>query len=340
MDPPCTRSTRNLRRWTGRRQASPSLPLEMRRATPLRHLVRNPRVTVLGGTGFIGRRVVRRLEDAGAHVSAVQRGRAARRRPLASLAAVSADLAALRAALAEAAAAVLVDMIAYTAEDAERLVRSLPGSLERLIVISSGDVYWTYGAFLGYEPAGPASRRWTRGAPLRRLRYPLSRRGVGPRGHALAVREDGGRRARQGRRPVPVTFSGSRWSTGRTTLRGASRVQLFLRSASTINHYQPPNIQALDKQLTRRTQQFQNHSTPSSSPFRLRTPYPSRSTVTRSRRAARLAGARPSPARLRPPSTAAVPANVVGWRRRPLEEQGPDEPCRPPTASQTKRESR
>jgi nucleoside-diphosphate-sugar epimerase len=145
----------------------------MRRATPLCHLVRNPPVTVLGGTGFIGSHVVRRLEDAGAEVTTVQRGPG-------GLTADRADLDALRAVLAEAGPAVLVDMIAYTAEDAERLLPSLPASLERLVVISSGDAYWTYGAFLGHEPAGPTPAPLDESAPLRKSRYPYRAVARGP----------------------------------------------------------------------------------------------------------------------------------------------------------------
>jgi nucleoside-diphosphate-sugar epimerase len=84
------------------------------------------RITVLGGTGFIGRHVVRRLLDAGAEVTAIQRGRRGAAPPAArSLTADRADPDALRAALVEAAPAVLVDMIAYTAADVERLLPAL-----------------------------------------------------------------------------------------------------------------------------------------------------------------------------------------------------------------------
>lgn len=139
------------------------------------------RITLLGGTGFIGRHVLRRLLDAGADVTVVHRGRTGSAPPPArSLAADRADGQALRAALAEARPAVLIDMIAYTAEDAERLLAALPESLERLVVISSGDVYWTYGAFLGHEPGEPPSAQLDESAPLRQSRYPYRAKAFGP----------------------------------------------------------------------------------------------------------------------------------------------------------------
>lgn len=128
---------------------------------------------MLGGTGFIGSHVVRRLQEARAEVTTVQRGPG-------GLTADRTDLHALRAALAEAAPAVLVDMIGYTAEDVERLLPSLPATLERLVVISSGDVYWTYGAFLGHEPAGPTPSPLDESAPLRKSRYPYRAMAPGP----------------------------------------------------------------------------------------------------------------------------------------------------------------
>jgi nucleoside-diphosphate-sugar epimerase len=164
-------------------------------------------VTVLGGTGFIGRHVVRWLLDAGAEVSTIQRGRTGAAAPAArSLATDRADVAALRAALADAAPAVLVDMIAYTAEDAERLVRSLPASLERLVVISSGDVYWSYDAFLGHEPAEPPSCPLDESAPLRATRYPYRAIASGPEDMRYRYEKIDVEEIARGRAPVPVTI--------------------------------------------------------------------------------------------------------------------------------------
>ncbi|HEY7613810.1 MAG TPA: NAD-dependent epimerase/dehydratase family protein [Gemmatimonadales bacterium] len=161
---------------------------------------------MLGGTGFIGRHVVQRLLGAGAKVSTLQRGRTGAATPGArSLAADHANVTALRAALADAAPAVLVDMIAYTAEDAERLVQSLPASLERLVVISSGDVYWSYGAFLGQEPAEPPVGPLDESAPLRATRYPYRAMASGPDDVRYRYEKIDVEEIARGRAPVPVT---------------------------------------------------------------------------------------------------------------------------------------
>jgi hypothetical protein len=44
---------------------------------------------------------------------------------------------------------IVIDMIAYRLEDIERLLAALSPSVERLVVISSGDVYASYGITSG-----------------------------------------------------------------------------------------------------------------------------------------------------------------------------------------------
>jgi nucleoside-diphosphate-sugar epimerase len=160
---------------------------------------------VLGGTGFIGRHVVRRLLDAGAEVTTVQRGRTGAATEARSFVADRADVAALRAALADAAPAVLVDMIAYTAADAERLVQALPSSLEGLVVISSGDVYWSYGAFLGHEPAERPRGPLDESAPVRSTRYPYRAIASGPEDMRYRYEKIDVEEVARDRAAVPVT---------------------------------------------------------------------------------------------------------------------------------------
>jgi nucleoside-diphosphate-sugar epimerase len=135
------------------------------------------RVTLLGGTGFIGHHVARWLVEADVEVSIIHRGQTPAR--LSSVRALTADRrdpSALRAALATAAPNVLIDMTAYDADNVVGLFRALPKSLEQLVVISSGDVYWTYAAFLGLTSAVPPTAALDESAPIREQLYPYRAR--------------------------------------------------------------------------------------------------------------------------------------------------------------------
>jgi nucleoside-diphosphate-sugar epimerase len=139
------------------------------------------RIAVVGGTGFIGHHVTRWLVEAGAEVSVIHRGRTPVQ--IAGVRSFKADrkqTSTLATALAAAAPAVVVDMAAYTGEDVETLLTTLPGTLTRLIVISSGDVYWTYAAFLGLSRAGTSALPVDERAPLREQLYPYRAQASGP----------------------------------------------------------------------------------------------------------------------------------------------------------------
>jgi len=131
------------------------------------------KVTVLGGSGFIGHHLTRWLVEAGETVTVIHRGRTPVRVRSARVSTADRhDPADLTRALAGAAPKVLVDMTAYSARDMELLLGCVPGSLERLVVISSGDVYWTYGAFLGLEEGGVSAAPLDETAPVREQLYP------------------------------------------------------------------------------------------------------------------------------------------------------------------------
>lgn len=139
------------------------------------------RVAVLGGTGFIGHHVTRWLVEAGAEVTTIHRGHTPVRVP--GVRSVSADRRntfTLASALAAAAPQVLIDMVAYTGEDIERLLTAVPASVERLLVVSSGDVYWTYAAFLGLSPGLAPAAAVHEGAALRKQLYPYRAQAKGP----------------------------------------------------------------------------------------------------------------------------------------------------------------
>jgi nucleoside-diphosphate-sugar epimerase len=165
------------------------------------------RVAVIGGTGFIGYHVTQWLVQAGADVTAIHRGQTPVRVPgVRSLRADRKHTSALATALTAAAPAVVVDMTAYTGDDVEGLLAALPASLARLLVISSGDVYWTYAAFLGLSPARPTAAPLDEQASLREQLYPYRAQASGPEdllyGYEKIVVE---RMAQIGAR-VPVTI--------------------------------------------------------------------------------------------------------------------------------------
>lgn len=111
---------------------------------------------MLGGTGFIGRHVAAGFCRTGHEVAVVHRGRTPVPPGCHSLLADRWKPASLEAAIAGYIPDVIVDMLGYTARDATTLAGALPAHLSRLVLVSSGDVYAMYGAFLGHE-ASPAT---------------------------------------------------------------------------------------------------------------------------------------------------------------------------------------
>jgi nucleoside-diphosphate-sugar epimerase len=71
-------------------------------------------------------------------------------------------------------------MIAYRQRDVETLLDALPASVARLVIISSSDVYATYGAFLGLEHDPVEARPSTEEAALRTVMFPYRRHASGP----------------------------------------------------------------------------------------------------------------------------------------------------------------
>jgi nucleoside-diphosphate-sugar epimerase len=131
------------------------------------------RVAILGGTGFIGHHVTRWLAEASEDVTVIHRGRTPGQVPgVRALFADREHSSMLASALAAAGPEVLIDMTAYRREDVERLLGVLPGSVTRLVVISSADVYWTYASFLGLAPARMPARPLSEEEPLREQLYP------------------------------------------------------------------------------------------------------------------------------------------------------------------------
>jgi nucleoside-diphosphate-sugar epimerase len=136
------------------------------------------RVLVIGGSGFIGGALVRRLRDRGAAVSTFHRGedadcRGDRR-----------DLPRRRDELARWGPDVAVDTIAYTERDAAESVESFRGIASRLVVLSSQDVYAPYGRLMRLESGAPAAAASSEDSPLRESRFPYRAMAKGPEDRA------------------------------------------------------------------------------------------------------------------------------------------------------------
>ena len=164
------------------------------------------RIVLLGGTGFIGSSIVEHLLLAGHQVAVVHRGRRLPPPGSTSLIAERSDPGPLHTALETFHPEALIDMIAYTATDADQVLTVLPPHLRRLTVVSSGDVYASYGAFLGHDPSPPSANPSAETAALRRDRYPYRAQATSPSdvryGYDKILVEE---RYRD-RSPVPVTI--------------------------------------------------------------------------------------------------------------------------------------
>jgi nucleoside-diphosphate-sugar epimerase len=133
------------------------------------------KILVIGGTRFIGAYVVRRLHHAGAEVVVFHRGTSANpilpnvEHVLDSRAEypVTAFPDRLRRDWD-----VIVHMVAMGQADAEATVRVFEGRTERLVLVSSCDVYRAYGRLTKTEPGPTEAVPLIEDAPLRSVLYP------------------------------------------------------------------------------------------------------------------------------------------------------------------------
>jgi nucleoside-diphosphate-sugar epimerase len=130
------------------------------------------RLLLLGGTGFIGRFRAQRLADAGHEVAVFHR-----RQTRAELPPSVVHLAGNRKNLSECAGEfrrfaprVVIDLIAYTEAEASA-VRTFRGIAQRLVVLSSMDVYRAYGRLRRQDSSPPDPLPLGEDAPLRQVLY-------------------------------------------------------------------------------------------------------------------------------------------------------------------------
>ncbi len=140
------------------------------------------RILFIGGTGFIGPHVVRRLVEMGHEVTVFHRGESRAELPegVNEIHGDRRDLASFAAEFRAAAPDVVLDMIAYTEDDARALVSVFTGVARRAVVLSSADVYGAYGRLLRLESGAPAADPLAEDAPVRANLYPYRAKAAGP----------------------------------------------------------------------------------------------------------------------------------------------------------------
>jgi nucleoside-diphosphate-sugar epimerase len=138
-------------------------------------------ILIIGGTRFIGPFVVRELHDAGHRVTVFHRGRSKAEMPgdVEHIIGDRNDLSDFHGSFKRLAIDVVVDMILITGHQAEMLVNTFKGMIDRIIGISSQDVYRAYGIMLGREQGDVQATPLREDAALRSTLYPY--RGDSPR---------------------------------------------------------------------------------------------------------------------------------------------------------------
>ncbi|MCH7740082.1 MAG: NAD-dependent epimerase/dehydratase family protein [Chloroflexi bacterium] len=131
------------------------------------------RVAVIGGTAFIGRALVHQLAKAGHELLVFHRGLTHADLPegVEELLADRRDLFENRQRFREFKPDVVVDMICMTEHQAQTTIDTFEGIADRLVVISSQDVYRAFGRVQGFEPGPPDPVPLTEDSPLREKLY-------------------------------------------------------------------------------------------------------------------------------------------------------------------------
>lgn len=131
------------------------------------------RILIIGGTGFIGPWVVRRLVGYGHVVTVFHRGQTTADLPSA-VAHIKGDrqnLSAFASEFTRFAPDVVLDMFPYTEQDAALVMQTFRGVSGRVVAVSSMDVYRAYGRFSRLEDGPPDAQPFAEDAPLRSKLY-------------------------------------------------------------------------------------------------------------------------------------------------------------------------
>ena len=137
------------------------------------------RILVIGGTGFVGPPIVRRLVDRGHEVLCFHRGQTEADLPpeVVHLHDDREKLADHRPDLARFAPEVVLDTRPMAETQARALMETVRGIARRVVALSSGDVYRAYGLLHGTETGPPQPIPIAEDAPAPTPALPLPGRG-------------------------------------------------------------------------------------------------------------------------------------------------------------------
>lgn len=132
------------------------------------------RILLIGGTGFTGPAVIHQLLERGHDVTFLHRGQTEDERTSGAREIIGdrRDGVLLTRAVTEASPDVLVDMIPYTAKDAEVVRQACRGVVPRVVALSSIDVYLAFGRIKNTEPGPLQPTPLTETSALRETNQP------------------------------------------------------------------------------------------------------------------------------------------------------------------------
>lgn len=133
------------------------------------------KILVIGGTNFIGPPVVRQLSAMGCEVTVFNRGETQADLPpeVNHIRGERSYLTDIKGEFKRLAPQVVLDMIPYTEQDALATMSTFKGIAQRVVAISSMDVYRAYGVILGIESGSVEPVPLTEDSLLRKALYPF-----------------------------------------------------------------------------------------------------------------------------------------------------------------------
>ena len=142
------------------------------------------RVLVIGGTGFIGPYVVRQLIGQGHDVAVYHRGQTEAELPatVRHIRSPHAQFPVLEFPedICSPPPHVVIHMTLMGEADAVAALQAFRGRIQRIVAISSGDVYLAYGRLTGLEPGPVETGLLTEDSPLRTVPYPYRKQASSP----------------------------------------------------------------------------------------------------------------------------------------------------------------